>query len=1581
MRERIRSAGWVRLFTGMIAVVLACTLSQGMMARRGVKAAASDGVVSTPTILPPPTAAGRPLYVDGEVLVRTRTAVQVQADQVVPSQALQPLVQAVKSLGGEVDWKRVLRYRDGSALLTVKLPDGMTVEQATLQLKKSGAVRYAQPNYLYYPDQEPQIPNDPFFPYNYDLNNEGQVFVPPLGLKGKPDADIDAPEAWGVHKASGNIVIGVIDTGVWIDHPDLQGQIWTNPGEIPDNGKDDDGNGYVDDVHGWDFFNNDATVWDIGDDDYHGTHVAGTIGALFNNGIGSAGINEHIQIMVLKFIGPNGGSTQDAVAAIQYATKMGARLTTNSWGGSEWDQALYDAIQQSSEQGMLFVAAAGNDGVDTDVAPHYPSSYDLPNVISVSSSDWNDQLSSFSNYGTQTVDMAAPGSYILSTYWKLVDGKAVPSYAWLSGTSMATPHVSGVAALLLDMYPDMPAFPGAPGYQQGQLTLKELLMYSGDYQPSFQGKMVSPVRLNAWNAVSQRILPVIEEVKVNGRPWGQRVAKTDNASPVEVSFAATVKTPFSTLASLKWDFGDGGAPVTGTQAEVTHAYREPGVYVVAVTATDADGDAVTVYATVEVAPPPGQPPLALVVDDDQGAEYQQALANALQSARIPFTVTDPASLLRLDPAQLPEPVFWETGAVSSGALNPDEQAFLAALHQAGGKFFLTGQDILQDLAGTSFAKTVLHVDRTQQDVGLAAIAGIPADPISRGLGAIELQYPVGYTDRADSLVPTLDADATLTSPAGITPAVRFISSDPKGARSVFAAFEFAALPSGVTGAADVAQRIYHFLTGFDVNLPPVVSVGSNRQLGDAPLTVEVRAQVTDPVQVAAVAEVYWEFGDGSPRVRVQGPDYAASHTYTAPGVYQARLQAVDDQGEDTWATRTFVVVPVGTRLLVVDGGTYSSEETHLVAWQRLTAALDQLRLPYVVVNPDDLVDSQGILDGAWDYLLLWTTGETGYTGRAQVAALAEFLDHGGRLILSGQDELFNLWPTPEGQAFARTYLHVDNVQHDVGSPLVIGWQSEPITKDLVIQPDFPFSDWSDAITSDWRTISPFFLRPADPNDYSQGFVPNGLVYRGDDYWVAFTTFPLEAIPLQSLVANDEQQAALAAAQAGSFVVQPARRGQLSLPNRKQGGTQLLPLKWPVYYPNYPNGRVSSQALVPVTGTLPQVLARAYHNFGGATNVAPVILLAGIDAAGPVEPGTEILLVTAAEDVDGSIKTATVDWGDGTPPQPAQVNQKHAYQQPGKYTIRVSYEDNEGAQSVAVGQVTVAYVVTPNQLEFTLNRETTAQATLTVANPRVQGVQGTLDFQTQVVSSASWLSLEPATGSIPPGEQRVLKVTVNTAGLAVGEYSAMVKITTNDPNKSEITVPVVLHVADAKVEVTAPQAGDVWTGEHEIRWQAQDPDGDELSIRIEYSADGGSTWKTIVQKTENDGVYSWDTRQVGRGGDRFQVRVTATDPLGHSVQAKSGIFTIAVVNGTVTTGPNPAHDSVTFYYTVTGPATLYVYSISGELVFQRDLNPAANHYTWDLTDLSGRPLASGLYLFTVVTADGAASRVGRLTIVR
>lgn len=322
-------------------------------------------------------------------------------------------------------------------------------DKAMQSLANNPEIEYIEPNYIItLNSRKTEVPTDAMFAKQWGLlntgKNSGGIFTP--GVAGE---DINAAKAWEITKGltgDKTIKIAVIDTGVDYTHPDLKSQIEVNEAEL--NGKpgvDDDGNGFVDDVYGYDFANKDG---DPMDGHGHGTHCAGVIGASHNS-IGIAGVMNNVKIVPIKFLSDAGsGETIDAISAIDYAIKRGVNVMSNSWGGGEKEQSLLDAITAAETAGITFVAAAGNDSSNNDTTASYPANYDVSNVISVGSYTAAGVKSSFSNYGVKSVHVTAPGSSILSTYKN-------GGYASLSGTSMATPHIAGVVGLLLSQWPNL----------------------------------------------------------------------------------------------------------------------------------------------------------------------------------------------------------------------------------------------------------------------------------------------------------------------------------------------------------------------------------------------------------------------------------------------------------------------------------------------------------------------------------------------------------------------------------------------------------------------------------------------------------------------------------------------------------------------------------------------------------------------------------------------------------------------------------------------------------------------------------------------------------------------------------------------------------------------------------------------------------------------------------------------------------------------------------------------------------------------------------------------------------------------
>ena len=437
--------------------------------------------------------------------------------------------------------RATLELGDGGTVL-LKAPEGLDGKQVKRLAKRLPGFDFVEPNQAYWTTA---TPNDAYYATYLDgLNNVGQ-------RGGVVDADIDAPEAWDVTTGSAATVVGVIDTGVDYTHPDLAANIWRNPGETAGDGIDNDRNGYVDDVRGWDFTGYGAGDNDPMDVQGHGTHVAGTIAAAGNNGLGMTGVSWNAKVMPLRVFDANGYSSAAGIsAAINYATRMrrdfgvNVRVTNNSWGGGGFSQAIYNAVAASNNAGMLFVAAAGNDGADNDVTASYPANFDLPNVISVAATDKYDALASFSNYGAASVDIGAPGVDTASTYLG-------HQYVYMSGTSMAAPHVTGVAAL---------AFGAAPGATAAQV--RDAILNGGDAVASLQGRTATGRRLNARGTLDRLLppnaAPAVAGVTVAGGAWSDGFLSTVGTAPrgYAVSSATSPVLPWANVDRVQVRFSE-----------------------------------------------------------------------------------------------------------------------------------------------------------------------------------------------------------------------------------------------------------------------------------------------------------------------------------------------------------------------------------------------------------------------------------------------------------------------------------------------------------------------------------------------------------------------------------------------------------------------------------------------------------------------------------------------------------------------------------------------------------------------------------------------------------------------------------------------------------------------------------------------------------------------------------------------------------------------------------------------------------------------------------------------------------------
>lgn len=398
-------------------------------------------------------------YVDGEILVQFANGASVAARDAARGLVQGRQIEAIQT--------RAMAANAVGVLERVGIGRGLSVAQAIASISRRPDVLFAEPNWRLSPAA---VSNDPAYDTTGQLwgmyGDDQPTAIGPAGTTNQFGSQ--AEKAWDIGLVgSKSVVVGIVDEGFQIDHPDLAANVWVNPFDVPD-GIDNDGNGYVDDVNGWDFNSNDKTVYDGAEDD-HGTHVAGTIGGVGGNGDGVAGVNWNVTMISTKFLGPSGGTLANAVKALDYLTDLKNRhginivASNNSWGGGGYSSALHSAIIRGANAGILFIAAAGNGGSDgrgdnNDSVANYPSNYSTLQgttttkassyeaVVAVAALNSDGSLASYSNYGSTTVDIAAPGTAVYST---LPGG----NYGTYSGTSMATPHVTGSAALYAAAYP------------------------------------------------------------------------------------------------------------------------------------------------------------------------------------------------------------------------------------------------------------------------------------------------------------------------------------------------------------------------------------------------------------------------------------------------------------------------------------------------------------------------------------------------------------------------------------------------------------------------------------------------------------------------------------------------------------------------------------------------------------------------------------------------------------------------------------------------------------------------------------------------------------------------------------------------------------------------------------------------------------------------------------------------------------------------------------------------------------------------------------------------------------------------
>ncbi len=1562
-----------------------------------------------------------PEYVDGEIIVKLRPVLRMTSGAEAAAEELRALSM---ELGAEIVDSTCVG--PDAELFLVRIPVGMSVDEAVMTYEAQRSVEYAEPNYLWYPEA-PVIPNDPHFWRLWGMRNYGQDFYPGVFWeKGIPGSDIGATEAWGVRTDASSVLVAVIDTGIDVYHLDLTNNIWRNPGEIPDNGIDDDGNGFIDDVHGWDFANDDDTVFDDPAADRHGTHCAGTIGGEGNNGRGVAGVAWTAQIMSCKFIHGQSGSTWDAIDAINYASMMGARIASNSWGGGGESEALKDAIANS---GMLFIASAGNSAENTDIYPHYPSSYDCPNIISVAASDWNDNLANFSCYGPESVDLAAPGHWILSAY-------AGAGYIWMGGTSMATPHVSGAAALVAAEYPEMPLYPGAAGWSEGDLTVKDALLVSVDGNPAFAGRMTSDGRLNVENAVKLQF-PV--------RITSASADTTFGAGPLTVNFSAEVEYPI-VVEEAWWSFGDGSDDADGYTA--SHTYEAEGAYLARFHAVTCEGVESVWPVQIVVA----NPETVILVDDDGGFDFENYFLYACEQAGLDYVVVDSRYPLGLPDGFSDRMLVWNTSFSWSDTLLPDQEDYLARFLDNGGRLLMISPEYLYDLGLTPFAWDYLHVWEYEDNVPMGHWDGIDGDIITDGMS---FDGTIGF-ELEDSLWPDLNARPILKYDdywGEIWPALRYAEENQ---RLVFTTVPWEELPifdPGEDGdpinpdpnnSAYFLTKIYNYLIG-PINRPPTIDKMEAdiyfAKVGEE-ITFTAQAHDADGDSITYL----WQFGGPEGPVEpVEGDTIKTA--FDEPGGYEVVLTVLDEHGE--WRSEFMVVVVVnpGSVLFVDDDD--SDDDTEYYFFD----AFDAIGQEYLAVPNIVMTGEYCGLAGLERFLVVWNCGELGGLSELEQPTVAEFLGKGGRLFLAGQEVMFGLDKSADGKAFARDYLHVAGVEHDVGTAYVTGVEGDPVTGsagqvDLAFPEDF--DDWTDSLTVAPEAAA-IFLNGQDK--------PCALRYTGDDHRlvfmaVAFEAFPLEPAPEAYRATGVRPLNGVPPFDAGTLlsnVIEWIDEPLVTVtsPVADQVCTEPTIIAWEtvdytgeelsididysmddgITWNSVATGEAndgsylwdvaelseSGPCVIRVTAIRPDETSGSgvSSRFNVLVNLGVIVFvddddsnddtegyfIDALDAIGAKHIVTPPGSIMGEDGAKPGLELYRVVWNCG----------EHGGLDELEQAVIVDFLGKGGRLFLAGQQIMSGLASSGGVADFARDCLHVTGAELDVGTAYVTGIAGdpvtggagkvNLAFPEDFDDWTDSLTVAPEAAAIFLNDQDkpcALRYTGDDHRLVfmAVAFEAFPLAPVPDAEKAPRTrdgVPPfdagtllanVLEWIDVPIViVTKPMEGQVYTGFTTVGWTAADYTGMGLAIKIEYSIDDGNTWTTLATDEANDGSYLWDLTKLSRGG-QYVVCVTASRPDTVSGSGVSKPFTVSVVGANkFVAGPNPASDVVNFYVNASGDATLYVYDIAGRQVFSQKIESGQTYFAWHLVNNAGKPLANGLYLCYMVTADGVRTDIMRLVISR
>ena len=842
--------------------------------------------------------------------------------------------------------------------------DTLTLKARMAALLATGRFDFVEPDYIVHIDAQP---NDAAFSDGrlWGLRNSG-------ASGGVVGADIGARDAWDITTGSRNVVVAVIDTGIRYTHQELAANMWRNPGEIPANGIDDDHNGYIDDVFG---INSITGSGDPMDDNDHGSHVAGTIGAQANGGGPHVGVAWNVRLMALKFLAANGsGSLSGAIECIDYAISKGAMIMSNSWGGGDFSTALSSAITRAQQANILFVVAAGNESHDNDARPSYPASYPQANVVAVAALDRRDQLASFSNYGRSSVDIGAPGVEIFSS-----TARSDSSYAIFNGTSMAAPHISGVAALLLARFPGMRVS-----------DLKQRLLATAVPIPALRGVTVTGGRVNAdagLRAVADGILEVTAQVPATPLPADGNINVLVSVSDLSPVTGATVTGHFDNSGALNFlDNGvspdllanDGVYTATLTVPSGSSTVR------LSITASAAGKLSATTSFDYAVASAP---------DNDSFATRTVIPSGATRNTGSNLFASAETGEPRNPSVAGGRSVWWSWIAATSGptTITTAGSSFDTTLAVYGG----AALDTLSLLGANDDSAGV------QSAVTFTAVAGtsyaIQVDGYSGATGAIVLNHPAAGSDSGVPVITSEPGDVTvlLGTPFELSVAAQgealtyqwlFNDAPISGATRATYRVEAAAIGDGgpyrvqvsndhgqaISRAATVSVERVIAQPGNDAFAAATEISGSGRLSGSNSLTGGEAGEPDHAGVSQPLASVWYRYvapSSGTLVVNTAGSNFDTTlAAYTGSAVDQLQLRVSNDDANGVQSRMSLGVGAGEVYYLAVDG--YHSAEGNIT--------LDYSFTPDQISVPNDQFDAATAFTG--DSMLASNVGASGESG-------------------------------------------------------------------------------------------------------------------------------------------------------------------------------------------------------------------------------------------------------------------------------------------------------------------------------------------------------------------------------------------------------------------------------------------------------------------------------------------------------------------------------------------------------------------------------------------------------------------------